>query len=61
MIGIGEALLIGGAVFLIFGVSRLPKLGRSLGEGIKAFKEGLKEGERKENEKNDSPKSGFKE
>lgn len=58
MIGIGEALLIGGAVFLIFGVTRLPKLGKSLGEGIRAFKEGIKEGQRKEEGKEEPPAAG---
>jgi len=44
MLGIGEVLLIVLAVFLIFGASRLPKLGKSLGEGIKEFKQALKSG-----------------
>ena len=30
-------------VFLLFGASRLPKLGRSLGSGIREFKTGLEE------------------
>ncbi|EDP75290.1 twin-arginine translocase TatA/TatE family subunit [Hydrogenivirga sp. 128-5-R1-1] len=32
-------------VVVIFGASRLPQLGRSLGEGIKNFKKGLSEEE----------------
>ncbi len=28
-------------IVLLFGASRLPKLGRSMGEGIRGFKEGL--------------------
>ena len=28
-------------IVVIFGASRLPKLGRSMGEGIRGFKEGL--------------------
>lgn len=30
-------------MFLLFGASRLPKLGRSLGSGIREFKMGLEE------------------
>lgn len=43
MIGIGEALVIGGIVVLIFGASQLPKLGRSLGIGLKEFKKAVTE------------------
>jgi sec-independent protein translocase protein TatA len=43
MIGLGEALIIGGAVVLLFGASQLPKLARSLGEGLKEFKKAVKE------------------
>jgi sec-independent protein translocase protein TatA len=35
-------------VVLIFGASRLPKLGRSMGEGIRGFKEGLTGDEEKQ-------------
>jgi sec-independent protein translocase protein TatA len=31
------------AVLVIFGASRLPLLGRNLGQGIKEFKKGIKE------------------
>jgi sec-independent protein translocase protein TatA len=31
-------------VFLLFGATRLPKLGRSMGQSIKGFKQGLDEG-----------------
>ena len=31
-------------VLLIFGASRLPLMGRNLGQGIKEFKKGIKEG-----------------
>jgi sec-independent protein translocase protein TatA len=43
MIGIGEALIIGGIVVLVFGASQLPKLGRSLGIGLKEFKKAVTE------------------
>ncbi|BDU72691.1 Sec-independent protein translocase subunit TatA/TatB [Mesoterricola silvestris] len=37
-LGITEILLIGGAVLLFFGPSRLPELGKGLGKGIQEFK-----------------------
>lgn len=41
-LGITEILLILLIVILIFGTSRIPELGRGLGEGIKNFKKSLK-------------------
>jgi sec-independent protein translocase protein TatA len=35
-------LVIGVIVFLIFGAKRLPELGKGLGEGLKGFKDGIK-------------------
>jgi sec-independent protein translocase protein TatA len=43
MIGLGEALVIGGVVVAIFGASRIPKLARYFGEGLKEFKKALRE------------------
>ena len=40
--GLMELLLIGGAILLVFGAAKLPKLGKGLGEGIRNFKTGLK-------------------
>lgn len=40
-----EWILIIGAVFLLFGASRLPQLAKSLGQSRKAFKEGMREAE----------------
>ena len=31
-------------ILLLFGATRLPKLGRSMGQSIKGFKQGLEEG-----------------
>lgn len=55
--GLPELLVIAGVIVLIFGAAKLPKLGKGLGEGIRNFKNGLKnEGEGAESERKDSPK-----
>jgi sec-independent protein translocase protein TatA len=41
-LGITELLLIGAVLLLFFGPSRLPQLGRSLGQGIGEFKKAAK-------------------
>jgi sec-independent protein translocase protein TatA len=46
-LGLPELLLILLLVVLVFGTSRIPELGRGLGEGIKNFKKGLKGEEEK--------------
>jgi len=43
-LGVPELLLIVVIVVLIFGASRLPQLGKGIGEGIKNFKDGLRSG-----------------
>lgn len=40
-LGWTEILLIGGIALLMFGPSRLPGLGKSMGEAIRGFKKGL--------------------
>jgi sec-independent protein translocase protein TatA len=45
-----EILLIFAIVILLFGTSRIPELGRGLGEGIRNFKRSLK-GESEDQEK----------
>jgi len=42
MIGHWEILAIIAVILLIFGPSKLPALGRSIGEGVKNLKKGLK-------------------
>ena len=42
-IGLTEILLILGVLILIFGASQIPKIARSLGEGLKELKKGIKE------------------
>jgi sec-independent protein translocase protein TatA len=45
MPGLWEWILIALAIVIFFGASKLPKLGKGLGEGIRNFKKGLKAGE----------------
>jgi sec-independent protein translocase protein TatA len=46
-LGLPELLVILVIVIVIFGASRLPQLGRGLGEGISNFKNGLRADEKK--------------
>ena len=41
-LGVPELLFLFLIVLVIFGASRLPQLGRGLGEGIRNFKKGIK-------------------
>jgi sec-independent protein translocase protein TatA len=40
--GTGELLVILAIVFIIFGINKLPQLGKGLGEGIRNFKSAIK-------------------
>lgn len=51
-LGWTEILLIGGIALLLFGPSKLPGLGRSLGESIRGFKKALNEDPKEEPEVN---------
>jgi sec-independent protein translocase protein TatA len=42
-LGFQELLVIGGILVLLFGATKLPALGKGLGEAMKNFKSGLKE------------------
>jgi sec-independent protein translocase protein TatA len=42
-IGVTELLILLAIVVLIFGATRLPQIGRGLGEGIRNFKLGMRE------------------
>ena len=44
-LGMGELLVVLVIVVLIFGVNKIPQLGKGLGEGIKNFKSAIKGGE----------------
>ena len=42
-IGTTELLLIGGMALLLFGGKKLPEMMRGLGQGVRQFKEGMRE------------------
>jgi sec-independent protein translocase protein TatA len=44
-LGMGELLVILVIVILIFGVNKIPQLGKGLGEGIRNFKSSIKDGQ----------------
>lgn len=44
-IGIPELLIILAIIILIFGASRLPEIGKGIGQGIKNFRSSVKEGQ----------------
>jgi sec-independent protein translocase protein TatA len=44
-LGLPELLILLAIVVLIFGVNKLPKLGKGLGEGIRNFKDSVKSGD----------------
>jgi sec-independent protein translocase protein TatA len=43
-IGIPELLIILAIILLIFGASRLPEIGKGIGQGIKNFRSSMKDG-----------------
>ncbi len=49
-LGLPELLIILAIVILIFGVNKLPRLGKGLGEGIKNFKDSIKTGNNDDDE-----------
>jgi sec-independent protein translocase protein TatA len=51
-VGLPEIILLGLVVLLVFGPKRLPEMGRSLGRGMREFKDSVT---------NDSPKSDVEE
>ncbi|MFN7985989.1 MAG: twin-arginine translocase TatA/TatE family subunit [Thermoanaerobaculia bacterium] len=55
-LGIPELILILAIVVLLFGVGKLPQLGKGIGEGIRNFKQAVREGE--QNPPKKDPSSG---
>jgi sec-independent protein translocase protein TatA len=51
-LGMGELVIIGFIVVLMFGGKKLPQLGSSLGESIKNFKKGMKEDDKDDDKNN---------
>lgn len=47
-IGTMEMFMIAGVVVLLFGTSKLPKLGQNLGEGIRNFKRSMADAEKEQ-------------
>ena len=50
-LGMGELLIILVIVILIFGVNKIPQLGKGLGEGIKNFKSAIRAAQEEPEEK----------
>ncbi|HYM62641.1 MAG TPA: twin-arginine translocase TatA/TatE family subunit [Thermoanaerobaculia bacterium] len=53
-------LLILGIVLIVFGPSRLPELGKGLGESIRGFKEGLDNSHKKDDASKPAPPTAEK-
>lgn len=52
-LGLPELLILLAIVVLIFGVNKLPKLGKGLGEGIRNFKDSVRGEEKKASDEKD--------
>ncbi|MDO9181956.1 MAG: twin-arginine translocase TatA/TatE family subunit [Bacteriovorax sp.] len=52
-IGLTEGILIAAIVILCFGGKKIPQLGKTLGESIKGFKDGMKSAPDEEKSKDD--------
>jgi sec-independent protein translocase protein TatA len=50
-IGIQELLLILGILIIVFGATRLPEIGKGLGQAIANFKSSMKEGKKESEQK----------
>ena len=57
-LGVPELLIILAIVLLIFGYSRLPQLGKGLGQSIRNFRQGLRGGHDGEGTDRDRPPGG---
>lgn len=43
MIGTGEIIIVGGVLVLLMGASQIPKVARSIGEGLRELKKSIRE------------------
>jgi sec-independent protein translocase protein TatA len=57
-LGIPELVLILAIVILLFGVGKLPALGKGIGEGIRNFKQAVKDGGQDSEKKDPSQGNG---
>ena len=57
-LGTGELIVILVIVILIFGVNKIPQLGKGLGEGIRNFKSSLKAGQEEPQKKSEKNNQG---
>ena len=56
-IGVPELLIILVIAVLLFGANRLSSIGKGLGEGIRNFKQGMKDGDKPEDSKPADPEA----
>jgi sec-independent protein translocase protein TatA len=56
-LGTGELIVIAVIVILIFGVNKIPQLGKGLGEGIRNFKSAIKSGQEEPPQKEKAEKN----
>lgn len=50
-LSVTELVIVAIVVILIFGVNKIPQLGKGLGEGIRNFKSSLKDGQEEKKDK----------
>ena len=55
-LGLPELLVILVIVILVFGAGKIPQLGKGLGEGIKNFKDAMREGQSGDSNKDEANK-----
>jgi sec-independent protein translocase protein TatA len=60
-LGTGEIILIVFVILLLFGAARIPALMKSMGKGVRSFKEGMKEVEKEINAPDETAKEPDKE
>ena len=53
-LGVTELVIILVIIIVLFGASRLPQIGRGLGEGISNFKKSMKTAQKNDDDKDDS-------
>lgn len=58
-LGVPELLIILAVVLVLFGVGRISRIGGELGKGIKAFREGVRDGQAEPSEKNEEVESNL--